>query len=234
MAKKRARSPGILDILISALVDPRGTMQQLLVTSTYPPHILTSVFFLGCIVLAPPILYSPDGTIGTGQIKLLVATFLTVLLTLSLAAFLQSMATRALGAQQSMFSMLCAMIYAFTPFVTVMTLYYAVTYWTQGHLSVLQFLTTGFTSQHDMLVQFFPTAAKITCLACFVLFTNGIRVLMRSSLSSATLIAAICVPLIMAGFVVSLSIEEMILPGEASQVINFFASFLGLQQGIAR
>jgi hypothetical protein len=85
-----------------------------------------------------------------------------------------------------------------------------------------------------MLVQFFPTAAKITCLACFVLFTNGIRVLMRSSLSSATLIAAICVPLIMAGFVVSLSIEEMILPGEASQVINFFASFLGLQQGIAR
>jgi hypothetical protein len=209
-------------------------MEQLLVTSKSPPHLLTSLFFLGCIVVAPPILYSPDGTIGTEQVKLLVATFITVLLTLSLAAFLQSTTTRALGAQQSMFSMLCAMVYAFTPFVTVMTLYYAATYWTQGHLSVLQFLTAGFASQHDILVQFFPTAAKATCLVCFILFTNGIRALMRGSLSSATLIAAICVPLIMAGFVVSLSIEELILPGQAPRVIDFFASFLGLHQGIVR
>lgn len=234
MAKKRTRSPGILDILISALVDPRGTMEQLLVTSKYPPHLLASMFFLGCIVVAPPILYSPDSTIVMGQVKLLVATFITVLLTLSLAAFLQSMATRALGAEQPMFSMFCAMVYSFTPFVTVMAFYYAATYWTQGHLSVLQFLTTGFASQHDILVKFFPTAAKVTCLVCFVLFTNGIRALMRGSLSSASLIAAICVPLIMAGFVVSLSIEELILPGEASRVIDFFASFLGLHQGIAR
>jgi hypothetical protein len=141
------------------------------------------------------------------------------------------MATRALGAQQSIFSLICAMIYAFTPFVTVMAFFYAATYWMQGHISILQFLTTGFVSQQDVLVRFFPTVAKVTCLVCFILFTNGIRALMRSSLSSATLIAAICVPLIMGSFVVSLSIEELLVPGISSHVISFFASFLSDNSG---
>jgi hypothetical protein len=232
MAKKRNRPPGILDILISALADPRGTMRHLLVASKSPPHLITSLFFLGCIVVAPPILYSPDGTIETTHVNLLVATLLTALLTLVLAGFFQSMATRALGAQQSIFSLFCAMTYSLTPFVTVMTFFYVATYWAQGHISVLQFLTTGFASQHDMLVQFFPTMVKLTCVACFILFANGIRALMSSSLSSAALIAAICVPLLMGSFVVALSIEELMLPGVSSKVVDFFATFLGYHQGI--
>jgi hypothetical protein len=227
MAKKRIRPPGILDILVSALVDPQGTMTHLLVTAKYPPHIITCLFFLGCIVIAPPILYTPDGTINHSHTNLLVATLLAFFLTLGLAGFFQSMTTRALGAQQSMFSLFCAMIYAFTPFVTVMVFFYAATYWAQGHISILQYLTTGFASQSDNLVQFFPTMVKITGLVCFILFTNGIRALMRSSLSSATLIAAVCVPLIMGSFVVSLSIEELLLPGISTKVIGVFASFLG-------
>lgn len=207
-------------------------MRHLLVVSKSPPHLLTSLFFLGCIVIAPPILYSPDGTIGTVHMTLLVATLLTALFTLILAAFFQAMATRALGAQQSMFSLFCAMTYAFTPFVTVMAFFYVATYWTQGHISVLQFLTTGFVSHQDMLVKFFPTVIKLTGLVCFILFMNGIRALMSSSLSSAALIAAICIPLIMGSFVVSLSIEEFILPSISSKVIGFFGTFLGYHQGI--
>lgn len=232
MAKQRIRPPGILDILISALVDPQGTMTRLLVTPKYPPHLVTCLFFICCIVIAPPILYSPDGTINTTHTNLLVATLLAAFLTLCLAGFFQSMATRALGAQQSIFSLFCAMIYSFTPFVTVMVFFYVATYWMQGHISILQYLTTGFASQSDALVQFFPTTVKITVLVCFVLFSNAIRVLMRSSLSSAALIAAVCVPLIMGSFVVSLSIEELLLPGISSKVIGVFASFVGHSPGI--
>lgn len=203
-------------------------MRLLLVDSKFPPHLITSVFFLGCVVIAPPILYTPDGTIGTPQITNLVATSLAIFLTLLFAGFFQSMTTRALGSQLTTFPLVCAMIYSFTPFVSVMAFYYAATYWTQGHISVLQFLTTGFVSQHDALVQFFPTVCKLTCLVSFTLFTNGIRALMRSSLSSAILVAAICVPLLMGSFIVGLSIEELILPGISEAVIHFFAAFSGL------
>ncbi len=231
MAKKRSRPPGILDILISALVDPKGTMRLLLVDSQSPPHLLTSLFFLGCVVIAPPVLYTPDGSLGAPQIMLLVATALTALLTITLAGFFQSMTTRALSSEQPIFSLICAMIYSLTPFVTMMAFFYAATYWTQGHISVLQFLTTGYTSQHDTLVQFFPTTVKITCAVCFVLFVNGVRALLHSSLSSAVLIAAIFVPLIMGSFVVALSFEELLLPGLSARVIGVFAAFLGFYFG---
>jgi len=228
MARKRIRPPGLLDILVSALVDPKGTMRLLLVDSKFPPHLITSVFFLGCVVIAPPIFYTPDGIVGTTQVTHLVETLMTIFLTLFLAAFFQSMTTRALGGQVAMFSLTCAMIYAFTPFVSVLAFFYASTYWTQGHISVLQFLTTGFVSQHDALVQFFPTACKLTCLVSFVLFANGVRALMRSSLSSAVLVAAICVPLLMGSFIVALSLQELMLPGLSANVIDFFGAFLGL------
>lgn len=231
MARKRIRPPGLLDILVSALVDPKGTMRILLVDSKWPPHLITSAFFLGCVVIAPPILYTPDGVVGTPQVTHLVATLLAIFLTLLLGGFFQSMTTRALGRQVRTFSLVCAMIYSFTPFVSVMAFFYAATYWTQGHISVLQFLTTGFVSQHDPLVQFFPTVGKVTCLVCFTLFTNGVRALMGSSLSSAVLVAAICVPLLMGSFVVALSLDELMLPGVSSKVIDLFAAFLGLAAG---
>lgn len=231
MAKKRSRPPGILDILVSALVDPKGTMRLLLVDSPYPPHVLTSLFFLGCVVIAPPVLYTPDGAVGTPQILLLTATVLTALLTIALAGFFQSMATRALSSEQPILPLVCAMIYAFTPFVTLMAFFYIATYWNQGHISVLQFLTTGYSSQHDKLVQFFPTAVQITCFVSYALFTNGIRALMHSSLSSAALVAAICVPLVMGSFVVALSLAELVLPGVSSKVIGVFAAFLGFHFG---
>jgi hypothetical protein len=231
MAKKRIRAPGLLDIFISAPIDPQGTMADLLVTPKYPPHLITCLFCVCCIVIAPPILYTPDGTLNTTHINLLAATLSTSLLTLGLAGFFQSMLTRTLGTQQSIFSLFCAMTYALTPFVTVMIFFYAATYLTQGHISILQYLTTGFVSQSDRLAPFFPTMVKASGLVSFVLFTNGIRVLMRSSLISAALIATVCLPLIMGSFIVSLSIEELLLPGISPKVIEVFTSFMGHSHG---
>jgi hypothetical protein len=97
----------------------------------------------------------------------------------------------------------------------------------EGRLSILQFLTTGYARPNDWLLQMFPNLFKLFCLLSFVVFGNCIRAIYRSSITSAVLIAAVCIPLLLGSFIVALSLTEVCFAGSSDQVITFFRSFVG-------
>jgi hypothetical protein len=227
MAAARRRRPRLLDVLVSILIDPRGTTNDLLNWYEGPPHVIACLFLFCSAVIAPPLLYQPDETLSQAAIVALYATLLTTLLTLALTTCFVTMLFRALRLAPSIEASFAALVYSSAPIITLMGGMYLTNYLMEGNLSILQFLSTGYTRQNDWLLQMFPNLFKIFCLLSFIVFANCIRAIYRSSVTSAGLIAAVCIPLMLGSFIVALSLTEVCFAGSSEQVIAFFRSFVG-------
>lgn len=223
--RSRNKKLGIFDALFSPFVDARGTMQNLLVDQRRPPHLFTCLFFLTCLVLAPPLMYSPGVGIGYENARSLAALLQVSILTLLLSTVFITLLLRVIGASQRPLSIFGALVYATCPFVSFMCLFYISNYITMGRLTVLSFLIWGQVDGDDWLVRQFPFLVKVFCFISFWVFANAIRVLTRSTLSSAALMSAVCVPLLLGSFVLALYCTELNLKGTSSGVIQFFNAF---------
>lgn len=227
MAAARRRRPRLLDVLVSTLIDPRGTTHDLLNWHEGPPHVLACLFLFCSAVIAPPFLYQPDGSISQAAMIALYATLLTTLITLALTTCFVTMLFRALRLSPSIDATFSALVYSSAPIITLMGAIYLTNYAMEGRLSILQFLTTGYARPNDWLLQMFPKLFKLFCLLSFVVFGNCIRAIYRSSITSGVLIAAVCIPLLLGSFIVALSLTEVCFAGSSEQVITFFRSFVG-------
>jgi hypothetical protein len=227
MAAARRTRPRLLDIFLAIVVDPRGTMRELLHWHEGPPHVFAALFLFCTVVITPPLLYQPDGIIDQKVILGLYSTLATVFITLALTTFFVTMFFRALHLPSSPSTVFASIVYASAPITTLMGGVYLINYLLEGRLSILQFLSTGYARPDEALLLMFPNLIKIFCFLAFILFAGGVRALYRSSAVSAYLIAATCIPLLLGSFLVAASLTEACFPGSSEQVIGFFRAFTG-------
>lgn len=226
MARRtRKKKLGIFDALFSPFVDAPGTMEHFLVEQRSPPHLLSCLFLLVSLVLAPPLMYFPGVGLSYENLLPLGAVLQVSLLTLLLTTFFSNLLTRIIGIPQRALSVFGALVYATCPFVSFMCVVYISNYVIMGQLTVLNFLIWGYQDPNDWLLMQFPLLIKICCCISFWVFINGIRALTRATLSSAALIATTCIPLLLGSFVLSLYCNELTLPGTSGRVIKFFNAF---------
>jgi hypothetical protein len=227
MATSRRKRPRLLDLFLAIVVDPRGTMYELLHWHEGPPHVLTALFLFCTVVITPPLLYQPEGIIDQKAILALYASLVTLLLTLAFATFFATMFFRALHLPASPGAVFASIVYSSAPITTLMGAMYLCNYLLEGRLSILQFLATGYARPDEWLLHVFPNLFRIFCGLSFILFASAVRALYRSSLISGYLIAAVSVPLLLGSFIVALSLTEACFPGSSEHVIHFLRAFVG-------
>lgn len=225
--KGRVKKIGLVDTLFSPFVDARGTMENLLVVQKRPPYLLVSLFLFTLLFLAPPFMYEP----GVGLRNIDLQPFLPILqasyITLTLTTCFVAMLLNAIGVPQPILVVFGALVYATTPFISFMTIVYVANYFLAGQLTILFFLMSGHTDPTDWLVVQFPLLFKVCCLISFWVFSNAMRVVTRGSVTSAILMAAMCIPFLLGSFALSVYVTEINFPGSAPRVLSFFTSFVG-------
>lgn len=202
-------------------------MHELLHWHEGPPHVFTALFLFCSVVITPPLLYQPEGSIDKKALLTLYATLVTVFLTLAFVTFFVTMFFKALHLPATPSTVFAAIVYSSAPMTTLMGAVYIANYLMEGRLSILQFLTTGYARPNEWLLQVFPNLFRVFCLLSFILFAGSVRALYRSTIVSGYLIAAVSVPLLLGSFIVALSLTEACFPGSSEHVIHFFRAFMG-------
>ncbi len=229
VASKHKRRPGILDALITILIDPSGTIHHLLDHRRWPPHVIILLLLFSLIVVAPPFLYSVDGVTNTANLPALQSTLVTIFLTMVLSSVFFTILLRTLGSPVRWIMTFGALVYALTPITVIIAAVYCLNYVTVGYFSIFQFLSFGYVTENDWVVALFPITFKVSCALCILLLIHGARVLCRASFSSSLLLGAIYIPLILGSFVVSASAVEIAAPLSSEAVIRFFLSFFNIR-----
>lgn len=225
--KGRVKKIGLVDTLFSPFIDPRGTMENLLVIQKRPPYILVCLFLFTCLFLAPPFMYEPGVGFKNVDIMPLLPVLQSSFITLALTTAFVAMLLNAIGSRQPLLVVLGALTYATTPFISFMTMVFLGNYLLRGQLTIIFFLMSGHVDPTDWLVGQFPMLFKCCCLISFWVFCNAMRVVTKASITSAILIAAICIPFLLGSFALSVYATEINFPGSAPRILSFFTSFVG-------
>ena len=227
MVKKRVRTPGLLDILFSILVEPRGTTYRLLASEPYPPKVLTTFTLFIALCIAPPLLNLRDLSELQDRLPMIAITLSTTILTLSLTSFFSFMGLRALNSYTSPFQIIASIAYATTPFITLLSVLWCTNQILEGDLTAVNFIATGLASSGDLAIAVLPTSLRIAAGLALIIMTCCYRHLVGASLSVGLLLAVATVPLLLGSFIVSASIFDLIAPYSSANTIRFFSGFLG-------
>lgn len=226
---KKQKRPGILDALITIMIDPSGTIFHLLDNRRWPPHILLLLILFSLICVAPPFLYSVDGVTNQGNLSALGTTLITILFTLVLSSGFFTVLISTLKAPVRWVIAFGTLVYALTPITVSTAAVYFCNYLTTGYLSIVQSLAFGGVTHRDWVVSIFPYTFKLSGLLGCLILAQGSRVLCRTSLSSGILLGAFYIPLLMGSFVVCASTVEVWAPSSSEATIRFFRSFFEIR-----
>jgi hypothetical protein len=224
MAPKRLKTPTLLDVLFSIIVEPSATTQRLL-SITPPPHLFTTLFLFLCVCIAPP-LAQVGSKVPNSDIPQVIPAILTVVLTLILTTIFAKTALTALRTHCSLRAVGSNLIYASAPLITLMVVILVANQLISGELSLLTFLGTASADNADVVVGTYPLIFRIAILLCLTVLSSGYASLTRATLFPGFLMALGTIPLILGSFVVALTLIDLAIPDSSIGTIRFLETFL--------
>lgn len=224
MAPKRLKTPSLLDVLFSIIVEPNSTTQRLL-SITPPPHIFTTLFLFLCVCIAPP-LAQVGSKVPNTDIHQVIPAILTVILTFIFTTIFARTALTAFHAHCSLLAVGSNLVYACAPLITLMVVVLAANQAISGELSLLTFLGTGSADNADVVVGTYPLIFRIAMVLCLAVLSCGYSSLTRASLFPGVLMAAGTIPLILGSLVVALTLIDVVIPDASIGTIRFLETFL--------
>ena len=223
---KRSQKTGLLDILFSMLIDPRGVTRQLLNPRSAPPWAITTFLRFLATCVAAPLVYSNLVNVGTVQLQGALPALLATTLTLLCSTFFLSLFLDALAIRRSYYSVFSALSYATAPCTSVLLAMLLVNKATLGNFSLLTSIASGFFNQGEMVAKIFPTISLLSIGLALIVLSQSLRALSNSSLSVSLLLAIFAIPLVLGSYIVALTTTDLFFPRSSETIIRFFSSYL--------
>lgn len=222
------RRLGALDLLMSSVLDRRGTMDHLLMERPYPPYIISSGIALFAVLVLPALLYHHQHSVTPLDKDLAKAIALSLAMTFILFTLCTTVLLRLMGIVAPLIKVIAANVYSLVAIIPLMLAYYAANWAINGELTILSFFTTGRLADGEWLIELFPVLLYVAVFLIFLVFTYAIRALGNSPLTTAYMIAILCLPLLVGCFVVGMTCAEALFPQSSYQVGRFFTAFLDI------
>lgn len=223
---KYERRMGVLDLLMSSVLDRSGAMDHLLMERPSPPYILTSLVAIVAVLVLPALYYHHAYSVTSVDKTLAYAIIITLVLTLVLFTLCTTVLLRLMGISAPVVKVIGAITYSLVATIPLMLTYYAANFAINGELTILGFFTTGRLAEGEWLIGLFPTLLYIAAALMFLVFVSALRALGNTPISSAYLMAVLCLPLLIGSFFVGMTCAESLFPQSAFHVGRFFSSFL--------
>lgn len=222
--RRYVRKMTLLDALTSAITDPYGTMQHLIVERTPPPYLLTTLFGFVAVLLLPVLIYQFNYEAAPSSLNFGYALGLTLVMTFLLFIPMLTILIRILGVRTTAIRMVAVVIYSLTPLIPLMGAYYIGNYITIGRLSIVVYLMTGHRSSGDWFLNLFPYFVGTIKWCCFLVFSQALRAVGRLSLLSSFLVALIAMVPLIAAFVTAVIITDSIFHDSATMIWTYLNS----------
>lgn len=226
MNRSQTRKPSILDILLSLMVDPRGTTDRLFRGPYAPPWVLTTLLLFLCLCVAPSVVYVAPQANEPIPLDKVSAVVLGTILTMVGSTFFMVMGLRSLNIRRNPYEVFAALIYATAPISTLMVVALGLNRILEGDLTLIGFLVNGFAAYDDLLVKLFPHLIHTALFVSFIALAQCLRALTHSSLAVASLMAMACIPFILGAFIVGLTAAELLFPASSAETIGVFQALL--------
>lgn len=228
MPKSQTVKPSLLDVLVSALVDPRGVTKQLFAYDGLPPWVITTLSLFMCTCIVAPFLYSPDPTVSSTHATQVVPAAITTLLTLVCTAFFLLVILIALNMLGEAYRTFSTLVYSTAPFITILGAMLIANKVLHGDLSLLGYLATGSIPAGEVISSFFPTAMRAAAVCSLIILGQALRAVTNSSFGVGMLLGITTIPLLLGSFVVALTATDLLFPNSSAMTIRFFSAYLGL------
>lgn len=212
-----------LEAVTGLIAEPRSTVPALL-SQKQPPYVLSILCCFLLVVLAPVLLH--NWTPDTPLFELSATCVIALLLLCSSCIFivLESILLLLLKVQFTARLLIAAIIYCCTPLMLSIVLVLLFNYFTNGELTAITWLLTGYTARDDHFLAVMPYALPIIQLLVFIVFFHCVRCIGQLYVFSAVLIAIISlVPLYLA-VIFSIIIVSLVVPEKS----YFFTQILTL------
>lgn len=226
MLKDQSTKPGLLDVLLSLLVDPRGTAKQLFGYGGRPPWVFTTLTLFMCTCIVAPLLYNPNPGIPTEQAKTLPPVVMATLGTIVLTTFFLFVVLRVLNLPSSMYRAFASLIYSSVPFITTLAALLIVNKIANNDLSLLGSLVAAKAPEGRIIAAVFPTAIKIAAVCSLLVLAQALRSLTNSSGTVGLLLAIVTLPLLLGAFIVALTATELLFPDTSVDTIRLFSGYV--------
>lgn len=226
---KYERRMGLLDLLMSSVLDRQGTMNHLLIERPVPPYIISSLIGLFVVLVLPTLLFMYRS--GVAPTNKEAAWAITVCLAVTFVVFTlcTTILLRIMGIGAPVIKVIAANVYALVATIPLMLTYYIANFALDGDLTILSFLAHGQPAESDWLIELFPWLVYIGAGLICLVFMYAIRAIGNTPLSTAIMLSLICVPLLIGSFAVGATCAAQLFPPDAvNQVWRFFPSLVTL------
>ncbi len=228
MPKTQHVKPSLLDVLVSALVDPRGVTKQLFAYDGLPPWVISTLTLFTCTCIVAPFLYSPDSAHLSAQLAQALPSVITTLLTFVCTSLFLLVILMSLNMLSEAYRTFSTLVYATAPFITIMGAMLLANKVLHGDLSLLGYLMTGGVPTGEVIPSFFPIAMRVGALSSIVILSQSLRAVTNSSFGVGMLLAVTTIPLVLGSFVVALTATDLIFPNSSTTTIRFFSTYVGI------
>ncbi len=220
---------GLLDLLMSSVLDRQGTMNHLLIERPVPPYIISSLVGLFAVLVLPTLIYMYR--LGVAPANRDAAWAITVCLAVTFVVFTlcTTVLLRVMGISAPLIKVVAANVYALVATIPLMIAYYIANFALEGELTILPFLAHGQPVEDDWLIEMFPAVAYFACALIFAVFMYALRAIGNSPLSTAIMLSLLCIPILVGSFAVGATCAAQLFPpAAANQVWHFFPSLVTL------
>jgi hypothetical protein len=229
--KKYERRMGLLDLLMSSVLDRQGTMDHLLIERPVPPYIISSLLGLFAVLVLPTLLYMYRSGVAPANKE--AAWAITVCFAVSFVVFTlcTTILLRIMGISAPLIKVVAANVYALVATIPLMIAYYIANFALEGELTVLSFLAHGQPAQNDWLLEMFPWLVYFAAALIFLVFMYAMRAIGNSPLSTAIRLSLLCIPILVGSFAIGVTCAAQLFPPDAIiQVWRFFPSLVTLPE----
>jgi len=181
------------------------------------------------VLLAPIAIYQFSYDAPPADVTFAYAFGLSIVVAYILFIPMLTVFLRMVGVKASSIRILSTTVYSLTPIIPIMGGYYLGNYFTIGRLSIVVFLTSGRPASGDWYINLFPYCLSLMKWGCFLVFSQGVRVLAKMSFFSSILVATLCLIPLLVAFVAAVTLTETIYNGSAMQIWKYLATLQNLQ-----
>lgn len=218
---------GLLDLLMSSVLDRQGTMNHLLIERPVPPYIISSLVGLFAVLVLPTLIYMYRSEVAPANREASWAITLCFAVTFVVFTLCTTVLLRIMGISAPLIKVVAANVYALVAAIPLMVAYYIANFALEGELTILSFLAHGQPAEGDWLIEMFPWLAYFACVLIFVVFMYAIRAIGNSPLSTAIMLSLLCIPILVGSFAVGATCSALLFPPDTvEQVWRFLPSLV--------
>ena len=222
MVSKNDKLPSLTGTLLGLLLDPRTTLERLLLEPK-PPYLLRIVGLLLIVAFAPFLYQLWKLNFGHYFIQLAGALFAHIITMIALFIALEVVLFLLFGIECGAQKVSAVVIYSLAPLLMAISILYISNVSSAGSVSIVELFFRGGHPPTNAFLRFLPLALAITQISVIVVFFLGVRTAGNVHSITALCLSVLSLFPLMVAFTGGLLVAEVVYPGAIDVVTSFFS-----------